>query len=642
MKSLSFVILLLLIVTGIIGCSDTENPLEPADLTENTATGVFAEAKRIKAVPTAPTAPQTLTPGTPFIKEVGYYSDWQLTEPITESVAVGTKVFIKIVFSEPMKHVVSDDEKARPILYHRRMGKDEQLVQFKMAAHGASGENFIAGDAKPFQVGTDDYVCKYRVVPEDAGREVAIMIGKWSVDLEGNPLATFYTHPVKLQVKPTAAATEEVEEVPMVPAEEITAEIAYYNDAELTDNLAAALSADVWDPTFNHFRSGDTVYATVTFSHPLQVVEQANPVLFMTLNSEKIARFTPTSDTLTSGTYKEEESENRYVCKYTFPDGAFGVLRLVVEIGEEVTTSKLRLQAVLSLLCTVDSTATELAEVTRRGATDFVGRVLTPRYDPPVIPLEGVRVTVMAGPKTGESTVTDQDGEFVFPNVAGDALHVRLEKACYETKEMLVYRSRPTALSDGTVLRYENNRHRNTPGVILMGHTWPEPVRPLLELMTLPHDLLYFYEPIDHPYASYISGGFVAKPVGSPEKLARIDDLLLLFAHELFHAHQHATVAIDGSGNIFDWVHTPDGLAYLEAQRKDREAFGKCFVDWHPIAPGPIEFSANTIEIFLWSITAADADRARREAMPLYQELKNKAPHRLKWAQEWYERAKRR
>ena len=152
MKSLSFVIPLFLIVTGIIGCSDTENPLEPVDLTGNTATGVFAETKQIKAVPAAPTAPQTLSPGTPFVQEVGYYSDWQLTEPITESVAVGTKVFIKIVFSEPMKHVVSDEKKARPILYHRRTGKDEQLVRFKMAAHGASGEDFIAGDAKPFQV----------------------------------------------------------------------------------------------------------------------------------------------------------------------------------------------------------------------------------------------------------------------------------------------------------------------------------------------------------------------------------------------------------------------------------------------------------------------------------------------------------
>ena len=163
------------------------------DLTENTAPGIFAEAKHIKTAPAAPTAPQTLPPGTPFVKEVGYYSDWQLTKPITESVAVGTQVFIKIVFSEPMKQVVSDEKEARPILYHRRIAKDEPLVRFKMAAHGASGEDFVSGDAKPRGGGTDDYICKYRIVPEDAGTQVAIMIGKWSVDLEGNPLAQHYT-----------------------------------------------------------------------------------------------------------------------------------------------------------------------------------------------------------------------------------------------------------------------------------------------------------------------------------------------------------------------------------------------------------------------------------------------------------------
>ncbi len=152
MKSLSF-LLLFLIVTGITGCSDTENPLEPADLTENTATGIFAKAKHIEFVPAAPTAPQTpVPPGTPTVTEIGYYSDWQLTQPITEAVAVGTNVFIKIVFSEPMKHVVSDEKQARPILYHRRTGKKEELVRFKIAAHGATGEDSSPVMRNPFSL----------------------------------------------------------------------------------------------------------------------------------------------------------------------------------------------------------------------------------------------------------------------------------------------------------------------------------------------------------------------------------------------------------------------------------------------------------------------------------------------------------
>lgn len=430
-------------------------------------------------------------------------------------------------------------------------------------------------------------------------------------------------------------------EIPIVPAEEIEVEVAYYNDEALTDNLAAALSADVWDPTFNHFSPGETVYATATFSHPLQVVEQANPALFMTLNSEEVARFTPTSDTLTAGTYREEEGENRYICKYTVPDGAFGILRLVVEIGERtMTNDRYPLQAVLSFACAVDAATTESAETARGGAADFIGRVLTPRQDPRAIPLEGVRVTVMAGPKTGESTVTNRDGEFVFLNVAEDELHVHLEKACYETKEMLVYRSRPSALSDGTVLRYRQSySHRNTPGTILMGQIWPEPVRPLLEQMTLPHDLLYFSESLDG-FANYYREDGVVAIQSSVTVSARIDELLIVLAHELFHAHQHATVSIDGSGDIYDWVHTPDGLTYVEAQKKDWKEFGKTDADIYPSRPNLIEYSANIIGVFLWSNIASDADRVRREAMPNYQDLKNKAPNRLKWAQEWYEKEK--
>ena len=325
-----------------------------------------------------------------------------------------------------------------------------------------------------------------------------------------------------------------------------------------------------------------------------------------------------------------------------FPDGAFGILRLVVEIGERtMTNDRYPLQAVLSFVCPVDATATESAETARGGVADFVGRVLTPRDDPPVIPLEGVRVTVMAGPKTGESTVTNRDGEFVFPNVAGDELHVHLEKVCYETKEMLVYRSRPSALSDGTVLRYrQGDSHRNTPGVILMGQAWPEPARPLLELMTLPHDLLYFSESFDGS-AGYYRGDGVVAIQSRVTVSARMDKLLMILAHELFHAHQHATVSIDGSGDTSDWVHTPDGLAYVEAQKKDREEFGKADADIYPSRPNLLEFSAIIMEVFLWSNIASDADRVRREAMPRYQDLKNKAPNRLEWAQEWYEKNKR-
>lgn len=193
-------LMLITIAAGMMGCGDAEDPLDaPTALTKDTQTGVFAQEKYGDGISAAPLAPQRA--GTPFVKEVAFYRDWQLTKPIIEPVSVGTRVFIHVVFSESMRHVVSDGKEARPVLYHRRAGKEEALVRFRMAERNAGGNDFVAGDAKPFRTGTEDYVCKYRVLPEDAGKGIAIMVGKQSVDLEGNPLSAFYRHPTSLEVE---------------------------------------------------------------------------------------------------------------------------------------------------------------------------------------------------------------------------------------------------------------------------------------------------------------------------------------------------------------------------------------------------------------------------------------------------------
>ena len=183
----------LLFALGLVlltGCSETEESV----VTDNTLETVGSRKMPEAATPAAPEMPGV---GIPKVTEVSFYKDWKLTKPMTQAVAPGTQVFIKVVFSEPMKHNVSDGKQARPILYYKEEGK--KMVQFKMAAHGAGGKDFIPGDAKPLGGGTDDYLCKY-TVPE-AGTEVAFMVGKLSVDLQGNTLAAFYRHSVKLQVQ---------------------------------------------------------------------------------------------------------------------------------------------------------------------------------------------------------------------------------------------------------------------------------------------------------------------------------------------------------------------------------------------------------------------------------------------------------
>ena len=181
----------------VLGCGEDDSDV----LQEGAVVGMLADAKYPDAVAAAPSA---LPAGTPSVKEVSFYHDWKLTKPVTAPVSVGEQIFIHLTFSEPMKHVVSDGKEARPILYYKRAGKGEELVRFKMAAHGAGGEDFVSGDAKPYQSGTDDYLCKYTVVPEDAGKGVAVMVGRWSADLQGTPLSAFYRHGVPLEVaKPT-------------------------------------------------------------------------------------------------------------------------------------------------------------------------------------------------------------------------------------------------------------------------------------------------------------------------------------------------------------------------------------------------------------------------------------------------------
>ena len=200
------VILLLPITVGTIGCSNTEDPLEPTtDLTKDTAVGVFASAKHNN---TAPAAPQMPGVGIPRVTEVGFYHDWKLEKPISTPVQPGKTIYIKIVFSEPMKHVVSDGKEAKPIIYHK-VDKGQQ-IRFKMAAHGASGEDFVSGDAKPLHGGTDDYLCKL-IVPD--AKNITLCVGKWNIDLQGNPLEKFYRHPVKVEVRqpPTPEPTGQVE-----------------------------------------------------------------------------------------------------------------------------------------------------------------------------------------------------------------------------------------------------------------------------------------------------------------------------------------------------------------------------------------------------------------------------------------------
>ena len=216
MKPLSFMILLFVIV--ISGCGETEDP-GTAELTANSAAfGTIADMKVPAEV--APGAPSALTDGTPFVKSVRYYSDWKLTKELDNKkpVPVGTTIYIHIMFSEAMKHRVTDNPEKKDALPVLRYWVNSEVTRFRMMQHGAGGEDFISGDAKPKGSGTDDFVCKYKVRKEDEGSRFWIRVGEWSMDLEWNKLKESYIHETKLKFGEPPEATQEQPEEPVAVA----------------------------------------------------------------------------------------------------------------------------------------------------------------------------------------------------------------------------------------------------------------------------------------------------------------------------------------------------------------------------------------------------------------------------------------
>ena len=246
MKDLLFVIFCVLIAAVIAGCGETEGPVAADFTAEDGAVGTIGE---MKVPDTAPGAPQLQVPeGAPTVKSVGYFSDWQLTKPLTGTVPAGKTIFISVEFSEGMQLVITDDEAARPVLYYR---VNRKLTRFKIANFGAGGEDFVSGDAKPVKT-KKVFLCKYTVQPTDEG-EFVFAVGRLSADLQGNLLPAFYTHKEKLQCGPAAPPKPTDTTPPTV------ASITHYHD----DGTA------IPEPEGASVAHNTTIKTTVVFSEPI-------------------------------------------------------------------------------------------------------------------------------------------------------------------------------------------------------------------------------------------------------------------------------------------------------------------------------------------------------------------------------------
>ena len=269
---------------------------------------------------------------------------------------------------------------------------------------------------------------------------------------------------------------------------------------------------------------------------------------------------------------------------------------------------------------------------------DFVGWVYTPevqfatldngvriayagRYRDACTPVQGVTVTIV---ESGKKTATNKEGRYIFRNIQEDSLHLRVEKSDFEPKEVLVYRSRPTALvrnGDVVEINYERGIQKN-PGTILIGHRWSNEVRFIFEQTVVMPDLLYIRHPINQ-------GGFYIRGIAVVDGKIKEGNFVAHYtAHEIAHAHQEAIRDIDEMGAVLgSWDKTPEGKAFIEAKKKDWKTVGKAEYDFYPGLIPDIENAAEICARY-WSI-------GRWGNSLGYEKLEKEAPNRFKWVEEW-------
>ena len=260
--------------------------------------------------------------------------------------------------------------------------------------------------------------------------------------------------------------------------------------------------------------------------------------------------------------------------------------------------------------------------------TDFAGQVLIPtemarlRNSLPVsrqnaVLVQGVTVTIVAGPRSGERVQTDHEGRYTVPGFVGDEIYIRLEKAGYETKEAIVHRTRATTRPDRVSLGY--NGPQRTPGTVVIGLEWPEYARPILRQMRIVPDLLLIPDDLEDASGGFYSDGVVG--VKDPSVRG-------VMTHEVCHAHQHAVVEPQGgsinNGWLLGWRASLEGQAYQEATQADVDEIGH---DWISRAPSNpiVEGAAQTCGQWF--------EGGQRRAL-----LEEAAPNRARWAREWLTR----
>ena len=399
-------------------------------------------------------------------------------------------------------------------------------------------------------------------------------------------------------------------------------EISCYRDADFTRPLVESVEV------------GTAIYIKVVFSEDVSVViadtSEARPSIFSTIGSEKLQYRIKSRDTsnkdLKSGDAKPyRNTENSFICKYVVQTRDFRETFLTYT-DDKLTSDPLRV--IFFTYTSKDSP--EYEPIVQQNPNDFIGVVSMANKGPFLMPVHNVTVTIMSGSRSGEQVITNQGGQYIFPNFQGDELHLRVEKEHFEPKEVIVHRSRKTILANGDTPNFIAD-YRNAPRSIQIGHHWPDEIRSILQQITVVHDLLYYEDPslredIRGSYAP--SNGVIS--INSTVFDGKNRGVLHTFAHEITHAWQHAQISVDGSGSYADWKNTPSGKAFAEAREKDwKEKRKTRYYDTHPYYSSNLNQNAAEICALFWSIDQwwGGSFEART--------LEFSAPNRFKWCKKW-------
>lgn len=526
------------------------------------------------------------------VDSITYYRDPNLTRPFTGSVKIGETIYTKVVFSKAVPVTIADDGKARPQMLAFIGSK---WFQYTMKPHST---NLQSRDAKPYRNTGHTFVCKYTAQAADAGNLFFgnVYVGDRSVsgdslliDDDGTPAT-------------------------------ITS-ITYYRDPNLTERLIDSVLA------------GETIYTKIVFSKAVPFITgddiSARPYILSLIGGKSLQyRVISRDANLQDGDTKPYQNTSHiFICKYVTQTEDVGS-PFVTNVNFEYGPDGENPLQITFFVYTDPGTGNEPMLISQN-PQDFLGTVLFPKpavdVSPRAVagPIADVTVTIMAGLRAGESTITNRHGQYLFSNVAGDTLHLRVERKHFEPKEVIVHRSRPTILAKGATPNFPQDPQKN-PGTILIGQRWPDEIRFILEETLIMPDLLYVeggLRPENSAFSGFYARGVIVVYSGT--------GALSLLAHEIAHAHQHALVSLDGSGNIDDWVNTPEGRAFAEAREKDWAAYGKVGYDTVPHFTSLLESAAETCA-YWWSTGQWER--------PSYQKVVKSIPNRFKWAEEWLKR----